>query len=365
MKGFVLVLIMSLALIGASFGQEVITADDIIAGSMDIEFNTRINLDASGDLVAGSPALGAKDVYKFSFTVAQTTQFSGEITRQPNLYSSLIRRHKQEAALTYAIDLSVLNPKDTKQRKAVGKWVGFVPVDTATGAFNLNGSADRPLRIQVDAIGKASAFASSFTGRLIGKAEQKSNLASYTFSRLVGGRKIEVVVKQSDPMRFENLALAQGPAASYPTATVNGRLDYDYETGNWMTDGIRFHYSLDGREIDDTVTGTIKWVEDENRETNGKGYYEFNLRFNEAQQSGEAAAFEGSSDEDAFFAVDTNTSCLTGRVSYADTFTSLAGEPVVSASKVTYNLSANRLTKVQVMNFFKLWLIGTGPLNDE
>ena len=34
-------------------------------------------------------------------------------------------------------------------------------------------------------------------------------------------------------------------------------------------------------------------------------------------------------------------------------------------SGVTYNLNANKLTKQQVMNFFKLWMIAVGPTNDE
>ena len=76
-------------------------------------------------------------------------------------------------------------------------------------------------------------------------------------------------------------AAAKGPAEIYPHTFVNGRLDYDYETGNWLTDGIRFKYQLNGQDVEDVVTGSIKWVEDPQRASNGKGQYEFNLRFNE------------------------------------------------------------------------------------
>ena len=34
-------------------------------------------------------------------------------------------------------------------------------------------------------------------------------------------------------------------------------------------------------------------------------------------------------------------------------------------SKVTYELNANKLTKTQLVNFFKLWMVGVGPINDE
>lgn len=353
------------ALVAPAHAQE-ITEDDVISGTMDITFNTRTNADASGDLREGSPAIGAKDVYKFTLNVAKTTQFSGEITRVPNLYSKLLQKRKQDAALTYSVDMAVLNPRDLKQKKVVGKWVGLVPIDPATGAFDLSGGTakERPLRVQVDTTGKATGFEEKFAGKLVGKAEKKDGLAGYTFRRIVGNKTVEVVVKQSDPMRFENIRLAKGPAEVYPTTFVSGRLDYDYETGNWLTDGIRFRYTLDGKEVEDVVTGTIKWIEDPDRASNGKGHYEFNLRFNEADRksvSSEASAFETMSDEDAFFAVDNSVSCLTGRIAYTD---SMSGE-TVTASKIEYRLNANKLTKQQIMNFFKLWMLCVGPTNDE
>lgn len=354
---------------GQAAGQPaVITQDDFVTGTMDIEFGTRTNLDTTGELKEGSASVGAKDVYKFALRVAQTTEFSGQVTRQPNLYTRNFARRKQDAQLFYDINLIAYNPADLKQFKAIGKWVGTVPIDTATGAFDLAGgkAKESALRIQVDAVGRAPAFQEMFTGKLVGKAEQKENLAEYTFRRVVGTRTVEVKVAKSDPMRFDNITLATGPAQIYPRTRVNGRLDYDYETGNWYTDGISFRYTLDGKEFEDVVTGSIKWVEDPDRASNGKGYYEFNLRFNEAQNaaaSTEADAFAAMSDEEAFFAVDTSIPALTGRIGYVDTM-SADGETPVS-SKVTYNLNANKLTKQQAVNFFKLWMLGIGPINDE
>lgn len=347
-------------------GPEVVTKERFIAGTMDIDFGTRTNMDTTGDLRKGSAALGARDTYKFTMNVAETLEFAGTITRQPSLYSSILGRRQQEALLTYSVDLSVLNPRDLKQKRAVGKWVGTVPIDPATGQFDLAGgrAKDSPLRISVDAIGRAAAFQDNFSGRLVGKAEKKEGLVSYTFNRIIGDKTVKVVVKKSDPMRFENLVLGKGPTETYPRTTVNGRLDYDYETGNWLTDGIRFTYSLDGRDYEDIVTGSIKWVEDPDRKSNGKGHYEFNLRFNEAKNkkaAGEGAAFDKMSDEEAFFAVDDSIPCLTGRVSYIDT---MNGDTVTN-SKVTYSLNANKLTKQQAVNFFKLWMVCVGPTNDE
>jgi hypothetical protein len=179
---------------------------------------------------------------------------------------------------------------------------------------------------------------------------------------------VKVEVKNTDPMRFENIALAAGPAQSYARATVNGNLDYDYETGNYYTNGIRFIYQEGGKETEDVVTGSIKWVEDPNRDSNGKGQYEFNLRWNEAKvtkPTTEADAFAGKSDEEAFFAVDNSVPSLTGTIAYEDQMIGSGDKQTPGMSKVKYTLAANQLTKVQVMNFLKLWLVCVGPTNDE
>ncbi len=339
---------------------------DAISGTMEISFDTRTNLDTSGDLKANSAALGAVDKYNVNLTVAQTSAFQGQITRQPNLYTNVLARKKQDAKLTFDLNLIAINAANPSQKMTVGKWVGAVPIDTASGAFALQGDTkdDRPLRIAVDQIGKAQGFQDKFDGKLVGKAEKKEGLAGYTYKRLVGNKQVSVTVTRVDPMKFEGIALAKGPAASYPRTVVNGRLDYDYETGNYLTDGIKFSYTAGGKETTDTVTGTIKWVEDPNRSSNGKGRYEFNLRWNEEANKAatdESAAFQPADDEAAFFAVDNTVPSLTGYVEYVDT---MSGE-TVTASKVTYHLDANKLTKQQIMNFAKLWILAVGPTNDE
>jgi hypothetical protein len=344
---------------------EPLTEDDVIAGTVNIDFKTRTNLDSSGDLKAGSPAIGAQDKYTVNLNVAKTTEYSGDIVRQPKLYSSVLGRAKQNAKLAYSLNISVLNPKDLKQKKAVGKWVGEVAIDPNSGAYEL-GKGESPMRIAIDAVGRANAFQDKFGGVLQGKAEKKESLGSYTYKRIIGDKTVEVTVKKSDPMRFDAVELAKGPAEVYPHTFVTGRLDYDYETGNWLTDGLHFKYTLDGKDIEDVVTGSIKWVEDPDRATNGKGRYEFNLRFNEEKNKpaqSESAAFEKMSSEDAFFAVDNSIPCMTGKIEYVDTF--ISGGTTPSGSKITYHLNANKLTKQQLVNFFKLWTVCVGPTNDE
>ena len=329
-----------------------------IGGSMDIDFKSRKNLDEKG-----KPQKGVSDQYTLSLTVAQTTEFKGSIQRQPAVGGIL--GMGQKGQLAYSVDLSVLNPANLSQKKTVGKWVGTVPV-AANGEYNEEGLSDSQQRIAVDAIGKAPAFTDKFGGKLIGKGKKAASATTYL--RQLAGKQVKVEVKNSDPMRFESLALAMGPAQTYPRTVVNGNLDYDYETGNYYTNGIRFIYQQNGKEVEDIVTGSIKWVEDANRASNGKGQYEFNLRFNEAKNTkpaGEAAAFAKMSDEEAFFAVDNTIPSLTGNITYEDQMTTVGDKQLPGASKIKYNLAANQLTKVQIMNFLKLWLVCVGPTNDE
>nr|MDQ3624402.1 hypothetical protein [Verrucomicrobiota bacterium] len=335
------------------------TQPGIIAGTMDIDFKTRKNLNEKGQ-----PQKGHSDTYTVACSVAKTTEFKGTIQRQPPI-AGLLGLQEQKGHLNYSVDLVVINPVDMSQKKTVGKWVGTVPIGK-DGVYSVDGLPDSPHRIAVDQVGRAAGFTDRFGGKLIGKGKKPSNAVTYI--RQLAGKQVKVEVKNTDPMRFESLVLAMGPAQSYPRTTVNGNLDYDYETGNYYTNGIRFAYNLNGKDTEDLVTGSIKWVEDPNRATNGKGQYDFNLRWNEAKSkpgTTEADAFAKLSDEEAFFAVDNAVPSLTGTIAYEDQMVSVGDKPLPGSSKVKYSLNANQLTKTQVMNFFKLWLICVGPTNDE
>jgi len=347
-----------------------LTEAEVISGTVEIAFHTRANKDNSGKLAKDSPAKGTKDEYKIALKVAKTTEFAGQVERQPRLFSKLLGQEVQPAQLDYNLELTVLNPLDPSQKKKVGKWIGLVPINEK-GVYDFSGG-NKPLRIVVDTVGKAPGFEDAFSGKLRGKAQNKESLlnqASTQFTRWIGKQEVKLEVKNVDPMSFDNLILAAGPAQSYPRTVVNGRLDFDYDTGNWLTSGITFKYNLEGVAYEDVVTGSVKWEEEADRKTTGKGHYTFNLRFNEAKQAtatDEKAAFDTSklSAEEAFFAVDDSIPALTGRVDYVDTIDPAKGESPI-ASKVSYDLKANKLTKQQIMNFFKLWMVAIGPTNDE
>jgi hypothetical protein len=357
---------------------ETFSENGFISGSMNIDFGTRKNLDESGKLTEGSPAEGAKDIYTFNLNVAKTTEYAGKVERLPRLESKVLGREIQVASLKYDLAVAVRNPSNLEQKKTVGKVVGNVAIGK-DGVYDFGSSTPNAsqLRYAVDSVGKAQAFVGPFAGRIVGKSSGGEGLLAKKlaevkkFTRtLKSGKTVSVAVKNSDPLKFQNLVLGKGPAENYPQTTVNGNLDYDYDTGNWYTDGITFKYTWDGKEVEDVVTGSIKWVEDPNREQNGKGAYEFNLRYNEAKNkpaTDEKAAFDSGSanSEEAFFEFDDSVPAMTGTIDYVDTLEPGEEEPTVISSKVTYNLNANKLTKQQAVNFFKLWMVITGPTNDE
>jgi hypothetical protein len=338
-----------------------ISQKDAIHGTMDIDFNTRIQLDDKG-----KPNAGVKDQYRMDLVVNQNRELSGSILRLPRLRGTF-GNIKQPPQYEFNVDLIAVNTANPTQKKTVGKWAGWMPVDKA-GVFVLDGGRnsdkeqDHALRTAVFTVGTADGFQDQFSGKLYGKAEHKEGLIAHTFSRIVNGQTVTKVVKV-DPMRFEGMHLAAGPDRIYPACTVNGELDYDYELGNYIADHVQFSYTYGGIDYADVVSGTIKWIEDPQRKTNGKGHYEFNLRWNEDKnkKSGENAAFTPPPGEDAFFAVDPNMPTLTGTVDYVDT---LQGD-TTTASKIVYHLDSQGLTKIQVMNFAKLWVLAAGPTNDD
>lgn len=331
-----------------------------VKGTLDITYNTRTNLDDKG-----KPNEGIRDVYMYDLVVVDTLLFQGAIRHQPTLFSSVLGRETQSALLNYDIALSVRNPKNISQVKAIGKLAGTAPIDKK-GVYRFT---DGTLRMAIDSAGQAAGFESQFRGLAEGKPPtNESTLArakkqAVTLTKNIKGKKTKIVVSDYDIMKFNDLVLAAGPAKVYPEATINGEFMYDYERSAWYFHGITIVYTVDGKVMTDKLSGHIKWVEHPERETNGEGQYEFDVRVNEPEQAtGEAAAFEASDDEAAFFETDSAIPALLGTAKYKDT---MKGDSVAS-SKVAIDLTGHSLSKVQVVNLTKLiWLVSVVPMNAE
>jgi len=330
-----------------------VQAKPAVQGTMLIAFGTRSDVDDEG-----KPRTGSEDRYTVHLQLGDgPLAVAGTIKRHPLLLSSILGRELQGAGLGF--DLKFLSGG-----KPTAEMTGSVPIDEK-GVYVLSGGK----LLMKTPNGRTAAF----SGRIVGKSDNTAaGLANklYEYARVIRGKRIKVQSKHIDPLEFKNVLLASGPQ-SFPESTVNGRLDYDYDTGNWLTSGLRIAYSKDGQKAEDTVSGSIRWVEDAHRDTNGRGEYQFNLRFNEPQKD-ESAYFTDAADEELFFAVDESVPSLTGSVAYIDTYGPSADaseaaddERPVLASKVTYRLESRGLTETQVMNFLKLWLLVVGPVNDE
>ncbi len=322
---------------------------EAVTGTMTIDFQTRQrgNLDS-----AGQPNKGVKDTYATDLKVGAAT-LKGKVERTPRITSKMLGREVQRGQIFYGLALGV-------QGTYLGDWLGTVVTDER-GYYLFDGSGDpnsKP-RIQIQAVGNQVAFTDNFGGLMLGKGTGASGAVKFA-RQVTNSKKVYYTAKNTDPMDFRNLVLAKGPLGSHARATVNGKLIYDRESGSWLTEGITI--LTEGQKEADTITGSIRWIEDPQRAANGKGSYVFNLRWNEEKQAPTEATFTASDvDEESFFAVDNSKPGLTGAIDYVDR---MDGEKVIS-STVTYKLVANALTRTQILQFVKLWLCGIGPINDE
>lgn len=347
---YALVAAAAFALASASHAQQKAVSGPAITGTMEIIFNTRMpgHQDSSG-----GPSKDVFDEYKVDL-VAGAIGIKGKIERTPRLVSSVLGRETQKGKIFYQL---AWNFKGTY----LGDWLGTV-VTNDRGEYLWNGSGDpasKP-RIQIQTVGNQAGFTDYFDGVMIGKGAQAGGSAKF-FRKLSGGKVAVYTATNTDPMDFRQLVLAKGPLGAYGRVAVDGKLIYDRESGSWITDGINF--TPEGSKTPDKVTGSIRWIEDPNRASNGKGQYVLNLRWNEDRvQPSDETFTAGPVDEESFFAVDKSKPGLTGTIDYEDKLNS-DGSPVYS--KVTFNIVANNLERGQILAFMKLWLVGVGPLNDE
>lgn len=329
--------------------------DTFIKGNLNIRFDTRLS---------EKPTEGAVDTYTFNVNVSNSARFGGTITQLPTIQGALYGV-KQAGQLSFDLKTDVINPKNPTQMRNVGKVFGIVPVSPSNVYDFTNGT----LKTQVFAIGTAKGFDSKFSGLALGKPPTPSDSVlsklkkeAINFTKTVGGQTMTIAVTKYDVMQFQQHVLAGGPVQIYGEVTVNGTMVYDYDRSSWYFQHVSVQYWDNGRQMQDTLSGDIRWVEDDNRKTNGIGEYDFDIRINEPPPN-ESAVFSQPSDESAFFATDTSVQGLVGTMKYKDTMTS---DGNVTASAVDIDLKGNKLTKQQAMYLCKLLLFSTVvPLNAE
>lgn len=334
----------------------------------------------TGEVVVDLESLrsrNADDNYTIKLNVADYVSFDGTARRDPG------------TSIEYNVRLLAHNPSDVGQSRHVGQLKGIVAINS-DGKYLMRGSnrvsIDPAQRLMISMLVTPQGMAQNnpYDGEIQGKIPKATGWLdrlraavdqAKEYTRTVGGRTITVSVENPDIMEFNNLQLGAGPWPELTQVTVNGNLDYDYASGNWLTDGINMRYVKGDETVEDRITGTIRWLDDEGTVSlNGQeraytGFYEFNLRFNEGDFATDAtSAFfdDSASDDDVFFGEDNRVPGLLGRVYFNDSnYVTRDEEEVATRSEVYYDLTANQLTPVQLVNFTKLWLMGIGPVHDD
>ncbi len=321
-----------------------------ITGTETIQYRTR----ASSEVKPG-----VTDVYTINVNVANSAVFKGTIEQLPYISNTITA--DQPGKITYDVDLDVVNPRNPAQTRNVGKIVGYVPVDKQNLYHYDNGPG---VKVVVFPIGAAKGFESRFTGLAIGKPPANSGLAKLKQDavRLVSSKGGAIVLTKYDKMTFQNHILPMGPVQIYPETTANGTLFYDYSRSAWHFNNLHLIYNAEGRRADDVLSGSIRWIEPKNRASTGEGKYDVLVYVNEPPPT-ESAAFSATPDESAFFSADAEMPSLVGTISYKDTITS---DGRVTASAITIDLKAVKLSKVQTMALIKLIIFSLiVPFNAE
>lgn len=313
---------------------------------------------------------GVVDTYKLDVNVSNSSKVYGTITQLPYL-SSTMGVGGQSGHLSYDLKWDVLNPKNPAQSLNVGVLSGVVPVsDKNVYAFDAGNLITR-----VFAHGAAKGFDSQTKGVALGKPPTPTagfldsmKKTAMTFTKQVGNQTQRIVVTKYDIMEFRNHVLAAGPAQSYGESTVNGQMVYGYDRQSWYFNHLLITYWVtdpngSSHQVQDTISGDIRWVEDADRKHNGIGEYQFDIRVNEPPPS-ENAVFTAPTDESAFFQQDVAAMGLSGSMKYKDTMTPDGDSCTASVIKI--DLHGNKLTRHQCMVLAKLLLFSAlVPFNAE
>jgi len=359
MKNLIALAVMALAFVTTgAFAQT--NTPLFIKGDLKINYITRQN-------PVGTK--GIQDVYDINLNVANSAVFHGKMTDRPQIVEGMFNKAvTQPRSLKYDVSCDIMNPKNTAQvKKNVSKLSGFVNI-ASSGEYNYNGGLGFSVLDRM--AGSDSKFSGVAAGKpLVRPANWLDTLQRQTvnITRNVNGKTMTVALKKYDKMEFRSLVLAAGPIPLYSDATVNGEMLYDYDKNTWFFNNMNVNYSTtspSGENIikSDRITGTIRWVEDENRKANGKGEYQFDVRVNEPLVNESAAFASTTTDESAFFTTDTSVPGLSGTMKYQDT---LKGDTTL-ASTVTIDLTGNSITKQQLMILNKIIIfVSVIPMNSD
>lgn len=349
-KSLILTAVLALA---CAFGATAQTNTPLpVKGTLDIKFNSRV-------------AKGQADTYSVAINVANSALFSGTITDTPLVMGGVMGNTvKQGRSLSYSIDCDVVNPKNPKQTRNVGRMNGIVPI-ALDGTYRYDTGS---LEVSILPMGNAGGFTSKFGGTALGKPLnrpsnwfEKLKCEATSITRSVNGKTMTVILKKYDRMDFKQHVIGAGPVQIYQPVTVNGEMLYDYEKECWFFNNVTMQYADGGNIKIDRLSGTVRYVKSPQYKSNGESEYQFDIRVNEPPPNVSAAFETKASDESSFFETDTTVPALTGLMKYKDTV-----RGVTLASAVTVDLVGNNISKQQLMALTKIIIFSSVvPMNAD
>lgn len=350
-----LVLIASVSLL---CGKAQTNPPTFIKGTMGITFNTHQN---------PPNTKGVQDDYDININVANSALFHGKMTDRPQIIDGWISKAvTQPRLLSYDVACDVVNPRNPAQTKNIGKMYGSVPI-SSDGVYHYDQGS---LEVDILPMGNAGGFTSKFGGTALGHVlARPSNwmdtlqAETVNITRSINGKTSTVQLKKYDKMNFSQTTIAAGPTQRYQQVIMNGDMLYDYEKQCWFFNNMTAQYTDEhGMVKIDRIAGTIRWVEDPARKSNGLGQYEFDVRVNEPPPS-QDAAFAAPTDDSAFFETDSSIPGLTGTMKYKDTLNS-NGDTL--SSQVAIDLAGNNISKEQTMVLAKVIIFASViPMNSD
>jgi hypothetical protein len=322
-----------------------------VKGTLDIKYNSRIYKDKEN----------TRDFYMLDLNVNNSVGYKGNVYFMPLIMGGIGGNTvKQSAFVSYDMECDVMNPANPTQRRNVGKIFGKVPVQQ-DGTYRYNTGE---LKIGIHQMGNARGIDAKFDGITMGKPlhKPKGFVRTAKNALTLKGGKSKITVKDYDLMEFRQHVIPVGPVPIYPEITVNGAMVFDYDRSAWYFHNLSITYTeKDNRNVTDKISGSLRWIDAEDKDVTGKGHYDFDIRVNEPVAT-ESDAFAKADDESAFFTTAPDISVLGGTMNYVDKF---QGETVTESS-ITIDLKGTKLNKQQTMNLTKVIIFSAlVPLNAE
>jgi hypothetical protein len=332
---------------------------------MDIEFGTR-RKDAPDD---------ARDKYTVNLRVRTgddaEVDYAGTIQRRQTTKPEVDKERNQKFKpdLLQLQIIATMHPLDSKGQRIEGK---SRHLGTISGSVILSKEGRYDFRKLEWTSGLGGAV--NFEGHVQGKKGEAGAQQQKEIDFDVDGERVPFLVKKPDPMVFLGLRIPSDNGLQLPETGLRGELTFDYDKSSYLTNNLAFEYG----KTTDRVQGTILWKKEAEKYTHGKkagqvvekgeSRYVFGLLFN-PKKAKEAAQGRLVTDEIDLLSSSAEASTLTGEVIYWDDgpVDEKDGETFITPhhSKVEYRLHAKRLTLAQVHNFLKMWLLMSGPVNDE